>query len=77
LAGNEKKKTVGKTMNHEKQITHQNKVIPGKIKLKTQKNDGEERDSNNNELIEKNTQSHVAPGITKEEECTTGKMKFK
>ena len=33
-------------------MTHQNKVIPGKIKLKTQKNDGEERDSNNNETNE-------------------------
>jgi hypothetical protein len=34
LAGNGKKKTVGKTMDHEKKTTHQNKVIPGKIKKK-------------------------------------------
>jgi hypothetical protein len=40
-------------------------VLPGKIKLKKQKNDGEKMDSNNDELFEKK-QSHVAPGITKE-----------
>jgi hypothetical protein len=34
LAGNEKKKTVGKTTDHEKKMTHQNEVLPGKIKLK-------------------------------------------
>ncbi len=65
LAGNEKKKTVGRTMDNEEKMTHQNKVIPGKIKLKKQKNDGEETDSDGNELFEKK-QSHVAPGITKE-----------
>jgi hypothetical protein len=34
LAGNEKKKTVGKTTDHEKMMTHRNEVLPGKIKLK-------------------------------------------
>jgi hypothetical protein len=29
-------------------MTHQNKVLPGKIKLKKQKNDGEETDINDN-----------------------------
>ena len=53
LAGNEKKKNDGKTTDHEK---NQNKVLPGKIKLKKQQNDGEETDSNNDELFEKNTQ---------------------
>ena len=33
-AGNEKKKTIGKTMDHEKKMTHQNKLLPGKIKPK-------------------------------------------
>jgi hypothetical protein len=42
LAGNEKKKNDGKTTDHEK---NQNKVLPGKIKLKKQQNDGEETDS--------------------------------
>jgi hypothetical protein len=51
LAGNEKKKTIGKTTDHEKKITHQNKVILGKIKLKKQKNDGEETDINDNEFF--------------------------
>jgi hypothetical protein len=64
-AGNEKKKTVGKTMDHEKKMTHQNKVLPGKFKLKKQKNDGEETDSNDNDYLKKK-QSHAAPGITKE-----------
>jgi hypothetical protein len=31
LAGDEKKKTFGKTMDHEKKMTHQNEVLPGKI----------------------------------------------
>jgi hypothetical protein len=53
LAGNEKKKTVGKT-DHEKKLTHQNKGIPGKIKQKKQNNDGEETESNDDELFEKN-----------------------
>jgi hypothetical protein len=53
LAGNEKKKTVGKTTDHEKKMTHQNKVTPGRIKLKKQKNDGEETDCNDDELFEK------------------------
>jgi hypothetical protein len=60
-------------MDHEKKKTtiankekYQNKVLPGKIKLKNQKNDGEEMDSNNNELFERKKQSHVAPGIAKE-----------
>ncbi len=52
-AGNEKKKTVGKTMDHEKKMTHQNKVLPGKIKLKKQKNDGEGTESNDDELLKK------------------------
>jgi hypothetical protein len=71
LAGNEKKKTVGKTTDHEKKKTpiakkekYQDKVLPGKIKLKKQKNDGEEMDSDDDELLEK--KSHAAPGITKE-----------
>jgi hypothetical protein len=55
LAGNEKKKTVGETTDHEKKLTHQNKVIPGKIKLKKQKNDGDEMDSDEDELLKKNT----------------------
>jgi hypothetical protein len=37
LAGNEKKKTVGITADHEKKMTHQNKVLPGKIKLKNKR----------------------------------------
>jgi hypothetical protein len=37
LSGNEKKKTVGKTMDHEKKMTHQNEVLPGKIKLKNKR----------------------------------------
>jgi hypothetical protein len=37
LAGNEKKKTVGQTTDHEKKMTHQNKVIPGKIKQKNKR----------------------------------------
>jgi hypothetical protein len=45
----EKKKTL--IANKEK---FQNKVLPGKIKLKKQKNDGEETDSNNDEFFEKN-----------------------
>jgi hypothetical protein len=72
LAGNEKKKIVGKITDHEKKKTliantekYQNKVLPGKIKLKKQKNDGEETDSDNNDFFEKKP-SHVAPGITKE-----------
>jgi hypothetical protein len=36
-AGNEKKKTFGKTMDHEKKMTHQNKVIPGRIKWKNKR----------------------------------------
>jgi hypothetical protein len=47
-------------------MTNQIKVIPAKIKLKKQKNDGEETDRNYNESFEKNTQSHAAPGITKD-----------
>jgi hypothetical protein len=66
LAGNDEKKTVGKTTDREKKMTHQNKVLPGKIKLKKQKNDGEETDSKDNELFEKK-QSHAAPERTKEE----------
>ncbi len=31
LAGNEKKKTVSKAKDHENKMTHQNKLIPGKI----------------------------------------------
>jgi hypothetical protein len=65
LAGNEKKKTVSKTTDHKKKMTHQNEMLPGQIKLKKQKNDGEETNSNNDELFEKK-QSHVAPGMTKE-----------
>jgi hypothetical protein len=60
LAGNEKKKTDGKTMDHEKKKTpiankerYQNIVLPGKIKQIKQKNDGEEMDSNDDELSEK------------------------
>ncbi len=53
LTGNEKKKTADKTTDHEKKMTHQNKVIPRKIKLKKQKNDEEEMDSDDNELFEK------------------------
>jgi hypothetical protein len=59
LAGNEKKKTDGKTTNHEKKKTpnankekDHNKVVPRKIKLK-KKNDGEGTDSYNNELLKK------------------------
>jgi hypothetical protein len=55
LAGNEKKNTVGKTTDHEKKITHQNEVLPGKIELKKQKNDGAEMVSNDNELLKKYT----------------------
>jgi hypothetical protein len=64
-AGNEKKKTVGKTTDHEKKMTHQHEVLPGKIKQKKQKNDGAEMVSDDNELFEKHTQSHAASGITK------------
>ncbi len=60
MAGNEKKKTDGKTMDHEKKKTpiankerYQNIVLPGKIKQIKQKNDGEEMDSNDDELSEK------------------------
>ncbi len=56
------KKTDGKTIDHAKKKTpiantekYQNKVLPGKIKLKKQKNDGEETDSNDDELFEKNS----------------------
>ena len=58
LAGNERKKTNGKTTDHEKKktpIANKDKMLPGKIKLKKQKNDGEEMDSNNNDFFEKKT----------------------
>jgi hypothetical protein len=55
-----KKKTDGKATDHEKKKTpiankekDQNKMLPGKTKLKKQKNDGEEMDSNDNELLKK------------------------
>ncbi len=51
-ADNEKKKTVGKTMDHEKKVTHQIKVLPEKNNFKIM-NDGEETDRNNNELFKK------------------------
>ncbi len=53
MAGNEKKKSVGKTTDHEKKMTHQNEVLLGKIKLKTQKNDVAETVSDDDELFEK------------------------
>jgi hypothetical protein len=71
-AGNKKKKTDGKTTDHEKKKTpnaniekYQYKVLPGKIKLKKQKNDGEETDREDNDFFEKK-QPLEAPGITKE-----------
>ncbi len=48
LAGNEKKKTDGKTRDHE---NNQNKVLPGKIKLKKQQNDKEETNSDDDDLF--------------------------
>jgi hypothetical protein len=76
-AGNEKKTTVGKTTDHEKKMTHQNKVLPGKIKLKKQKNDGEELDSNKDELFEKKLNLMRPLEQKKRRECMTAKMKFR
>jgi hypothetical protein len=64
LAGNQKKKTVGKTTDHEGKMTHQNEVLLGKIKLKIKRM--MEQKQSATELFEKNTQSHAAPGQTKE-----------
>ncbi len=57
MAGNEKKKTDGKSTNHEKKKLsianiekYQNNVLPGKIK-----NDGEEMANNDDELFEEKT----------------------
>jgi hypothetical protein len=71
LAGNEKKKTDSKTTNYEKKKTpiankekYQNKVLPGKIKLKKRMMERNWTATTMNYL--KKNQSHTAPGITKE-----------
>jgi hypothetical protein len=70
LAGNEKKKTVSKTLDHEKKKTritnkekYQNKVLPGKIKLKKIM---ERKRTATMMIFLKKKQSHAAPEITKE-----------
>jgi hypothetical protein len=55
LAGTETKKTVGKTIDHKKKMTHQNKVIPGRIKLKYKRTMERKRTATTMNYLKKNT----------------------
>ncbi len=81
LAGNEKKETDGKTMDHEKKKTpipnkekDQNKVLPGKIKQKNKKMMERKRTARTMNYLKKN--NFMRPlEKQKRRECMTAKMK--